>query len=138
MSSKIRWTGAVLGILGIATTLILHWMVFFWVPTERTMGIVQRIFYIHVPAAWVGFMAFGIVALCSAVYLWLGDERADMAALAAAGIRCHRGSGEDLYRWLLPWFNPCADCARGDVEQLRAAAPYPALTSVAHAMAAVA
>lgn len=84
MSSKIRWTGAVLGLLGVAMTLYLHWMVFFWVPTERTMGVVQRIFYIHVPAAWVAFMAFGIVAICSAVYLWLKDERLDMAAVAAA------------------------------------------------------
>lgn len=84
MSSKIRWTGAVLGILGVAMTVYLHWMVFFWVPTERTMGVVQRIFYIHVPAAWVAFMAFGIVAICSAGYLWLKDERLDMAAVAAA------------------------------------------------------
>jgi len=84
MSSRIRWTGAVLGILGIILTLVLHWMVFFWVPTERTMGVVQRIFYIHVPAAWVAFMAFGIVAICSAMYLWLKDDRLDMAAKAAA------------------------------------------------------
>lgn len=84
MSSKIRWTGLVLGILGVALTLVLHWMVFFWVPTERTMGVVQRIFYIHVPAAWVAFLAFGVVAVCSAIYLWLKDERLDMAALAAA------------------------------------------------------
>jgi len=48
------------------------------------MGVVQRIFYIHVPAAWVAFMAFGVVALCSAGYLWLKDERLDMAALSAA------------------------------------------------------
>ena len=27
------------------------------------------------------------------------------AALASAGIRARRGTGEDLYRWLLPWFN---------------------------------
>jgi conjugative transfer ATPase len=47
------------------------------------------------------------------------------AALAAAGIRCRRGSGEDLYRWLLPWFNPRPDCAEGDVEKLLTAAPYP-------------
>jgi heme exporter protein C len=59
-------------------------MVFFWVPTERTMGVVQRIFYLHVPSAWVAFLAFGIVAIASAVYLWLGDERADMAAVSAA------------------------------------------------------
>lgn len=48
------------------------------------MGIIQRIFYIHVPAAWVAFFAFGLVALCSAVYLWLGDERLDQAAVSAA------------------------------------------------------
>ena len=82
MSPKIRWSGTVMSVLGLAMVLIVHWMVFFWVPTERTMGVVQRIFYIHVPAAWVGFMAFGIVALCSAGYLWLKDERLDMAAVA--------------------------------------------------------
>jgi heme exporter protein C len=70
-----------LGILGV---LLLHWQVFFWVPTESTMGVVQRIMYIHVPAAWVAFMAFGIVAVCGAVYLWLRDERLDRAAVAAA------------------------------------------------------
>jgi heme exporter protein C len=59
-------------------------MVWFWVPTEINQGVVQRIFYLHVPAAWVAFMAFGVVAFASAVYLWLGDERADMAAVAAA------------------------------------------------------
>jgi heme exporter protein C len=72
------------GVLGVLATLLLHWEVFFWVGTERTMGVVQRIFYIHVPAAWVAFMAFGVVALCSAVYLWLRDERADWAAVSAA------------------------------------------------------
>ena len=47
------------------------------------------------------------------------------AALAAAGIRARRGSGADLYRWLLPWFNPRPDWAEGDVERLLAASPYP-------------
>ena len=79
-----RWAVGVLGALGIATLIALHWMVFFWVPTEATMGIVQRIYYIHIPAWWVAFLAFGIVALCSAVYLWLGDERLDRAAVTGA------------------------------------------------------
>ncbi len=70
--------------LGVAGVVMLHWMVFFWVPTEASMGIIQRVFYIHVPAAWVAFFAFGIVALCSAVYLWLGDDKLDRAAVAAA------------------------------------------------------
>ncbi len=81
---RLRRTGTALTALGVAVTLVLHWQVFFVVPTEATMGVVQRIFYIHVPAAWVAFLGFGIVALCSAVYLWLGDDRLDAAAVAAA------------------------------------------------------
>ena len=84
MSPKIRWLGTVFGILGLALVLLVLWQVFFWVSTERTMGVVQRIFYVHVPAAWVAFFSFGIVAICSAVYLWLKDDRLDMAALSAA------------------------------------------------------
>jgi heme exporter protein C len=81
---RMTLSAAVLGVLGVLSVLVLHWMVFFWVPTESTMGIVQRIFYVHVPSAWVAFMAFGIVALASAVYLWVGDERLDQTAVAAA------------------------------------------------------
>ena len=62
---RMSLSAALLGLLGVVGVLVLHWMVFFWVPTESTMGIVQRIFYIHVPSAWVAFMAFGIVALAS-------------------------------------------------------------------------
>lgn len=84
MSRRTRLLALFLGIMGVAATLVLHWQVFFWVPTEASMGIVQRIFYIHLPAALVAYVAFGIVALCSAVYLWLGEEKLDMAARAAA------------------------------------------------------
>ena len=31
------------------------------------------------------------------------------ASMASAGIRAHRGNGQDLYEWLLPWFNPAAE-----------------------------
>jgi heme exporter protein C len=78
-----RWA-AVFAVLAAATILFAFWMIFFYVPTERSMGIVQRIFYVHVPSAWVAFMAFGIVALCSAGYLWLRDPRLDAIAVSAA------------------------------------------------------
>lgn len=81
---NVRNAGTALTALGVVGVLVLHWLVFFWVPTEANQGVIQRIFYIHVPAAWVAFMAFGIVALAGAVYLWLGDDRADRAAVAAA------------------------------------------------------
>jgi hypothetical protein len=48
-----------------------------------------------------------------------------VAALAAAGIHARRGAGEDLHRWLLPWFNPRAAFAGDDPDGLRTAVPYP-------------
>jgi hypothetical protein len=93
-----------LGALAAATLVWAFWMIFFYAPTERTMGVVQRIFYVHVPSAWVAFLAFGIVALCSAGYLWLRDERLDAIAVsrrgARAGLHHHRADhraavGED-------------------------------------------
>ncbi len=81
---NIRWLSLGLATAGVLLSGVVLWQVFFWVPTEVTMGVVQRIFYVHVPSAWVAFMAFGIVALTSAVYLWLKDERLDMAAVSAA------------------------------------------------------
>ncbi len=68
------------GVLG----LIDLYLIFFWVPTERVMGIVQRIFYVHVPTVWVGFVAFAIVALSSVAYLLKRDVKWDRRAQVAA------------------------------------------------------
>lgn len=76
--------GPVLSLLGVAGVLYTHWMVFFWVPTESAMGIIQRINYIHVPMAWITELAFGLTAFASIIFLWLEDERADAAAVSAA------------------------------------------------------
>lgn len=62
------------------------YLIFMVVPTEREMGIVQRIFYFHVASAWVAFLGFFLVAGASAVYLWNGSMAADRLALAAAEI----------------------------------------------------
>ncbi|MQA90826.1 MAG: cytochrome C assembly protein [Gemmatimonas sp.] len=80
-----RWA-AVLTAVGGASVIGALWMVFFWVPTESTMGIMQRIYYIHIPTAWLGEFAFGIVALCSAGYLLLRDDRLDSIAVSAAEV----------------------------------------------------
>jgi heme exporter protein C len=73
-----------LGALAGAALIYAFWMIFFYAPTERSMGIVQRIYYVHVPSAWVAFLAFGIVALCSLGYLWLRDPKLDAIAVSAA------------------------------------------------------
>ena len=59
-------------------------MIFEYVPTEADEGIVQRIFYFHVPCAWVAFAAFGLVAIAGILYLWLGDQIWDDLGYASA------------------------------------------------------
>ncbi|MEM7415364.1 MAG: cytochrome c biogenesis protein CcsA [Gemmatimonadota bacterium] len=84
MSTRVARGGTALTLLGLAGLIGLFWLSFFWVSTEVNQGIAQRIFYVHVPAAWTSFLAVGIAALCSGVYLWLRDDKLDRAALAAA------------------------------------------------------
>ena len=76
----------VLGGSTILLMLVSLFMVFEWVPTEQESGIVQRIFYFHVPCAWVAFAAFGIVAIAGVFYLWLKDQIWDDLGYAAAEI----------------------------------------------------
>ena len=66
--------------------LLTLYLIFFWVPTERNLGISQRIFYIHVPIAWVGFLAFFFVLVGSVGYLWRRTKRWDQIAYSAAEI----------------------------------------------------
>lgn len=79
-----RRTGTALAVLGLLGLIFVYWLSFFWVSTEVNQGVAQRIFYVHVPAAWTTFFAFGLCALTSAMYLWLRDDRLDRAAVAAA------------------------------------------------------
>lgn len=55
-------------------------------PVEATQGPAQKIFYVHVPSAWVAFLAFGLVGVCSALYLFLRDVRLDRFAASAAEV----------------------------------------------------
>lgn len=59
-------------------------LVFFWVPTDSFQGVSQRIFYVHVPSAWVAYLAFGVVLLGSIAYLRTSDPRWDWVAYASA------------------------------------------------------
>ena len=60
------------------------YLIFMWAPTEAVMGHVQRIFYFHVPMAWISFLAFFIVFVGSVLYLWKRDSRWDALASSAA------------------------------------------------------
>jgi heme exporter protein C len=53
-------------------------------PPDRDMGHLQKIMYVHVPAAWVAFAAFFVVFVASIMYLWKRRPNFDLAAAAAA------------------------------------------------------
>jgi len=60
-----------------------QYLTFSWVSTEATMGIIQRIFYLHVPAAMVAFCAVFAGGVASLRYLATADPRYDDFAAAA-------------------------------------------------------
>ncbi len=60
------------------------YLVFMIVPMEEKMGVVQRIFYFHVPEAFSAFLGFAVCALFSALYLWKRDRHHDLIAHAGA------------------------------------------------------
>jgi len=55
-------------------------------PPDAVQGNVQRIMYVHVPAAWVGFLAFFVVFVGSVLYLVRGTPGWDSLAAASAEI----------------------------------------------------
>jgi heme exporter protein C len=61
-------------------------MAFGVAPREVTQGNVQRIMYVHPPLAWVAYLAFGLVAGASIVYLVRRRPAADRLAHASAEV----------------------------------------------------
>lgn len=55
-------------------------------PPDRGMGHLQKIMYVHVPAAGAAFVAFVVVFVASVLYLWRRQEKWDLLAAAAAEI----------------------------------------------------
>ena len=72
--------------LGLALMIAALYMVFIYVPTEEHSGIIQRIFYFHVPVAWVAFLAFFITFIFSILYLWKRETKWDAIAHASAEV----------------------------------------------------
>lgn len=62
------------------------YLIFRWVPTEKNLGVSQRIFYFHVPLAWAGFLAFFFVMVGSVGYLWKRTDGWDHMAYSAVEI----------------------------------------------------
>ena len=55
-------------------------------PAEGDMGHLQKIMYVHVPAAWMAFVSFFVVLVYSVRYLWRKAENDDLIAASAAEV----------------------------------------------------
>lgn len=60
------------------------YMIAAYAPVEKEQGIVQKIFYFHVPSAWIAFFAFFVVFYHSFRYLVSHNRKHDVRARAAA------------------------------------------------------
>lgn len=60
-------------VLGLATLVMFGFVVLSGLvlsPADINQGDAVRIFYIHVPTAWIAYLAFSVTALCSGLYLF--------------------------------------------------------------------
>jgi heme exporter protein C len=82
------------GLLTIAAAVLMLvglFMALVWAPdatnlTAPAERYAQRIFYFHVPAAWVGFLAFMVAAVTAVLYLATRNERWDVLGLSSVEI----------------------------------------------------
>jgi heme exporter protein C len=75
-----------LTIAAVVAVAITYIRAMFFTPLEAIQGPAQKILYVHAPAAWVAFMAFGLVAIASLLYLWLREDRLDRIAESSAEV----------------------------------------------------
>jgi heme exporter protein C len=75
-----------IGWLAVGSMAVVFALVFWWVPLEAIQGYPQKIFYIHVPSAWIMYAAFGVVFASSILYLWKRTALWDIFARCAAEV----------------------------------------------------
>jgi heme exporter protein C len=65
---------------------VCQWLVYVYAPVERSMGLVQKIFYLHLPLAWWGLASFFVVFAASIAYLRSRRPWWDQLARAGAEV----------------------------------------------------
>ena len=75
-----------LGFISLSSVLMVGslYMSLIWAPTEITLGDSPRIFYIHIPLAWLGMLSVIILAVFSIAYLITRNIKWDNLAYSTA------------------------------------------------------
>src|SRR5829696_8017140 len=71
-------TGALFGVIAFAALIAAQVFSILTSPAEGDMGHLQKIMYVHVPAAWMAFISFFVVLVFSVRYLWKKRENDDL------------------------------------------------------------
>jgi heme exporter protein C len=76
----------VLGAVAILFVLAAAYASFYVAPEERTMGVLQRIFYFHVGSAWAGMDAFLLCFIANLLYVWRREPKYDWLGVSSAEV----------------------------------------------------
>ena len=75
-----------LGAASLVALAVAAWMALVGSPRDAVMGDVVRILYVHVPNAWLAYLAFVVVFVASVGYLWTKRPVFDAIAVSSAEI----------------------------------------------------
>ena len=79
-------TSPLFGLIAIAAVVAAQAFAIMTSPAEGDMGHLQKIMYVHVPAAWMAFISFFIVLVYSVLYMARRRENDDLIAASAAEV----------------------------------------------------
>jgi heme exporter protein C len=77
---------ALLAVVAILLVIAGAYASFFVAPTERTMGLIQRIFYFHASTAWAGETTFFVCFVANLLYIWKRQPKYDWLGVACAEV----------------------------------------------------
>ncbi len=84
---RTSWTVRIVGIVALAATTITVWLGLWVTPPDQVQGDLVRLVYIHPGLAWVAlYLAFGLAAAASLLYLWPRTRSLFWDRLAASAV----------------------------------------------------
>ena len=79
-------TSRLFGVIAFAAVISAQLFAILTSPADRDMGHLQKIMYVHVPGAWMAFIAFFVVFIYSVLYMIRHRENDDLIAASAAEV----------------------------------------------------
>jgi len=76
----------IFGAIAVALVSLGAYAAFYVAPDERTMGVIQRIFYFHAATAWAGETTFFVCFLANLLYVWKRQPKYDWLGVTCAEV----------------------------------------------------